>query len=153
MKIELRPATPDDLEFARRLHHTAYRDVIVRQFGGWDEELQDSFFEEKWCPTETRIVIVGGRGVGLLQVQAQEHLIEIVEIQLLPEYQGRGIGSTLLKNELELADRAGLPTILRVLKENRARDLYSKLNFKVMGSSETHYFMERESQTRVIHSK
>ena len=41
MLLERRPATSSDTEFARISHHAAYRDVVRRQFGAWDEALQD----------------------------------------------------------------------------------------------------------------
>ncbi len=47
MLLERRPATSRDTEFARLSHHEAYRDVVSRQFGAWDETLQDRLFEEK----------------------------------------------------------------------------------------------------------
>jgi len=39
-----RPATTADTEFARFTHHAAYHDVVVRQFGNFDERMQDNFF-------------------------------------------------------------------------------------------------------------
>ena len=41
MLLERRPATSNDTEFARISYHAAYRDVVCRQFGAWDEALQD----------------------------------------------------------------------------------------------------------------
>lgn len=44
MKLEMRAAQEGDREFARLAHHAAYRDVVERQFGPWDEASQDDFF-------------------------------------------------------------------------------------------------------------
>lgn len=55
MILERRPATSSDTEFARTTHHAAYRDVVSRQFGAWDEALQDRLFEEKWMPDKCEI--------------------------------------------------------------------------------------------------
>ncbi len=41
MEITLRLAGEDDKDFCRRTHHLAYRDVVMRQFGGWDDGQQD----------------------------------------------------------------------------------------------------------------
>ena len=48
MKIDTRPATVADTGFARDVHHTAYHDIVVRQFGPWDEEDQDRRFLADW---------------------------------------------------------------------------------------------------------
>ena len=34
-----------DFEFGRFVHHAAYQDVVTRQFGSWEEKIQDGFFE------------------------------------------------------------------------------------------------------------
>ena len=47
MILGRRTATSSDTEFARTTHHEAYRAVVSRQFGAWDETLQDRLFEEK----------------------------------------------------------------------------------------------------------
>lgn len=33
-----RVATEEDIEFARKVHHEAYHDTVVAQFGTWDEK-------------------------------------------------------------------------------------------------------------------
>jgi len=48
MEISRRPATPADESIARELHERGYRDVVVRQFGSWNQEQQQHFFAEKW---------------------------------------------------------------------------------------------------------
>lgn len=69
--------------------------------------------------------------------------MRIIEIQLLPEFQGHGIGTALLQRELRFADARGLPVRLQVLRENRARTLYERLGFRVCGETDTHFLMER----------
>lgn len=142
MKIELRAAADSDKEFARQVHHAAYKDVVVRQFGSWNESLQDSFFEETWGAGEFRIINFDSQDVGVFKVCDGGDHIEIVEIQLLPEYQSRGIGSRVLQIELALAKQSRTPVRLRVLKANRAQALYVRLGFKLIGTNETHVFMQ-----------
>ena len=45
-KITKRRAEATDAEFARSVHHRAYRDVVIRQYGMWDEKAQDDFFAD-----------------------------------------------------------------------------------------------------------
>ena len=46
MDLKLRPATADEKDFCRQVHHLAYRDVVERQFGRWDESQQEVYFNE-----------------------------------------------------------------------------------------------------------
>jgi hypothetical protein len=47
MQITKRPAENFDTEFVRHVHHLAYRDVVIRQYGAWDEKVQDEFFAKR----------------------------------------------------------------------------------------------------------
>ena len=41
-RLEFREATESDREYARRVHHLAYREIVERQFGEWDEAARQS---------------------------------------------------------------------------------------------------------------
>jgi ribosomal protein S18 acetylase RimI-like enzyme len=71
-----------------------------------------------------------------------DHLF-LATVALLPEHQGRGIGTDLVNMVLAEGRRHNLPVRLQVLKVNRARKLYERLGFKAYGESETHVHMER----------
>ncbi len=142
MNINLRFVTPDDKEFCRQVHHLAYHDVIVRQFGQWNETLQDSFFEKNWISLNLQIVEVEGKKGGCFSREITPKSITINEIELLPLFQKRGIGTQLLEQQLGEAKDLSLPVRLQVLRENLARKLYERLGFIVIDKTETHYIME-----------
>jgi ribosomal protein S18 acetylase RimI-like enzyme len=64
------------------------------------------------------------------------------KIYILPQYQGRGIGTRLINGVLEEAHGRGLPVTLRVIRVNPARGLYERLGFVQVGETESHYLME-----------
>jgi ribosomal protein S18 acetylase RimI-like enzyme len=142
MNITLRLATPDDKEFCQQVHHLAYREVVVRQFGQWNETLQDSFFEKYWNSLALQIIEFEGRSVGCFSREIHHDDISINEIEVLPQYQRQGIGTQLLVQQLDEARRVRLPIRLQVLRENRARNLYKRLGFKAYDKTETHLLME-----------
>jgi ribosomal protein S18 acetylase RimI-like enzyme len=142
MNINLRFATPEDKDFCRLVHHSAYRDVIVRQFGQWNEALQDSFFEREWNSLALQIVEIDGQSIGCFCSEEHTDHLSIMEINLLPQYQRQGIGTQLLVQQLDEARRLKLPVRLQVLRENRARELYERLGFKAYDKTETHLLME-----------
>jgi ribosomal protein S18 acetylase RimI-like enzyme len=142
MNINLRIVTPDDKEFCRRVHHLAYHDVIVRQFGLWNDAMQDSFFEKNWNSLTLKIIEVDGQDVGYFSREIRHDAISINQIELLPQFQKRRIGTKLLEQQLHEARSLNLPVRLHVLRENRARQLYERLGFILIGKTETHYLME-----------
>lgn len=138
----IRSATADDEEFARTTHHAAFRDVVVRQFGPWDEARQDGFFAAKWALGGTDIVELDGERCGFLLVDERDDVVLLSEIVLHPSFHGRGIGTELLRGIFE----RGKPVRLQVLYENhRARALYERLGFVAIGDSGTHTVMERRA--------
>jgi len=140
--IQKRPAVPSDEAFMRKLHKAAYHDVVVRQFGCWDDEVQYSFFTEKWCPEKFEIIEFDGKAIGCISVSSESDKIFIFEIQLLPEFQGRGIGTELVCAEIRTARSQQKPVHLQVLRKNeRARAFYERLGFVVSGTTVTHFEM------------
>ena len=138
----LRPCTPADEPFARRVHREAYMDVVTRQFGEWDDERQRGFFDAKWDPSLYQAIVVGGAGVGVTRYRFEPDHLSLDEIQLLPAAQGAGVGSAIIRDLQEQAQHRGLPLRLQVLKQNRARELYERLGFAQTGETEQHYQME-----------
>jgi len=139
--MRTRLATAADHEFLRELHHAAYREVVMRQFGVWDERAQDGWFEAGLANAEFRIVEAHSVPIGAIGVKRANDHIFIQEMQVLPAWQNRGIGSALLALEMERAAAQGLAVRLRVLRENRARGLYERNGFVVTGETETHFLM------------
>ena len=70
-------------------------------------------------------------------------VLRLLQLFVLPEHQGRGIGSEVLATVLDEARRAGLPVALQVLKSNpRAKAFYERHGFAVAGETETHHTLE-----------
>jgi GNAT superfamily N-acetyltransferase len=142
MKLTRKAATPSDTDFARNAHHRAYRDVIVRQFGSWDDILQDKFFDSDWRNSKFEILLCDDVPCGYTSIEEAADCIHIRELVLLPEYQARGIGSSILHETLERAKQRQIPVKLGTLHKNRALNLYKKLGFHECGSTETHTLMQ-----------
>ena len=67
--VSLRPADQRDTDFARAAHHSAYRDVVMRQFGRWDEEAQDACFEGHWLSPGCVVITYDGRPCGYARLK------------------------------------------------------------------------------------
>ncbi len=141
MRYTLRPTTTDDYEYLRRLHHAAYHDLMVQMFGGWHEDEQDRYFDDHYVAGAAQIIVVEGDDVGAVEMGRDGVRWFIAELQIDPAWQGRGIGTAVLRDVLARADAEGVPVSLHVLKENRARRLYERLGFVTTGEMVHHYLM------------
>ena len=138
---DLRRATEADREFLWRLHALAMRGPVERTWG-WDENFQRGYFEEHFDPAKQRIVVVDGQDVGGLQTERRTDSLYLSKVEILPSFQGQGLGTRIVQDLLAEARAQGLPVTLQVLKEHpRARRWYEQLGFVVTGETEISYLM------------
>lgn len=137
----LRPATQNDYNFLYQLHVATIRDAVEATWG-WDEEFQRRYFEEHWDPGPRRIIVVQGQDVGMVQVETYQDEIFLALIEVAPQWQGKGIGSAVIRDVQARAREAGLPLTLHVLKANpKAKRLYERLGFVVVEEREERFVM------------
>jgi GNAT superfamily N-acetyltransferase len=146
VRITLRDASEDDREFVFHLLKVALGPYIEQTFGPWREEEQRARFAELTDPGAHQIVELAGRAVGCLNVRWLPHQVKLNRVFLLPEIQGRGLGTQLVQGVLSSAASKGLPVRLRVLRVNPGRRLYERIGFRVTGETETHILMEHAAQ-------
>lgn len=132
--VRLCPATTADDDFLYDLHRRALGDVIEATWGPWDDAVQREFHQAWFMPETIEIVLVGGQRAGMIQAApADATTFYVSRIELAPEVQGRGVGTTLLRLLVERAQQAGSSAVeLDVLELNRARELYERLGFEVV---------------------
>lgn len=130
------------MPWAKAVHHAAYHDVITRQFGGFDESEQDAFFQKAWNETVHDIIEKDGEKVGYCSLQYFPDYIFLHTLVIAPDYQNQGIGKELLEQVLNEAQIKKIPARLRVLKQNRAQQLYQRVGFTVIEEQKEHFLLE-----------
>jgi len=141
MEVARRPAIDSDGEFVRETHHLAYRDVIVRVYGRWDEQVQDEYFMN-WVPVAFDIVMCEGQPCGYMRVEVQPQNIHIEELVIHPHFQNQGIGSFLLRQVMKQAEERLVPVRLRTHHSNRALRLYQRFGFEEFDRTDTHTLLQ-----------
>lgn len=132
----LRPATADDYDFLFALHRSAMRPYIEALWG-WHEEWQAEYFLKKFDPATRKVIVIDGVDAGVLVVEERPDEVYVGLIELLPPYQGRGIGTEILRQLAADAHRRGLPLALHVLTTNEpAQRLYKRLGFTPVAEEE-----------------
>jgi ribosomal protein S18 acetylase RimI-like enzyme len=92
---------------------------------------------------ERKIVLVENAPVGRLIIDGAGDHIEVIDVALLPQYRGHGIGTSLLRGVLAQADRMGRAIMLHVEKQSRAVRLYERLGFVICGDVGMYFAMSR----------
>jgi len=134
-----RPAQSSDLDWLVRLR----METIAEHLEAARESLSVEDHTRRVLDNfaSIRIVTSGDRDIGMLKVVHETDRWRLVQMQLLPDCQRRGIGASILHDLLAEARRQRIPVTLSVLKANPARELYDRLGFRVVTENEHAYEM------------
>ena len=135
MDWQLRPAVESDKPFLYRLHGLTMRRHIETTWG-WDEAWQREDFNQRFERYAISVIEKDAEAIGSLWLEERTTALYIADIQLLPEWQRRGIGTAVLRGVIADAVSRTLDVELVVLPVNEgARRLYERIGFEVTGMS------------------
>lgn len=145
-----RPETADDARFRLRLFQSTHGAI----FAGLDPALAETLLRHQFAAQDVGyraafagarfdIVECSGHAVGRIVTLQSDDATTLVDIALLPEWRGRGIGSALIAALLGEARAAGTRVRLSVARSNvRAQALYRRLGFRVVAADPLNEIME-----------
>ena len=139
--ITLRAAKPADEPFLFDLRKATMDEHLKRAGEPTDERAHWERLRYRY--NDACIVCCGSEAIGLFKTLRDADEWAIVQFQILPTHQGRGIGAHLVREFLRLADVAGVPVNLSVLKGNPAINLYHRFGFRVINPTDTSLQMRR----------
>jgi GNAT superfamily N-acetyltransferase len=150
--VTLREAEDSDREFLYQVYASTRREEMA--VASWPPETLDAFLRDqfrlqdihyrKFYPqARFQVVLVDDEPAGRLYVQALAESMRLLDIALLPAFRGKGIGDSLLRGLLAVADARALPMSLNVEFNNPIRAYYKRLGFKESPVDGVYLFMER----------
>ncbi len=142
LDIRFELASEDARSYFHALNRACYEAVIERQFGPWDEDHQNGVFEIKWPTQNFRKIYVKDMLVWGVWIDDAPDFVQLREIQIHPDHQGRGIGKEVIRRELADAHVQGKRVRLRVLFQNHARRLHERLGLAVVDRNDHQSVME-----------
>jgi GNAT superfamily N-acetyltransferase len=157
--ITLRPITPQDVPFLAAVYASTRWEELAPT--GWSDEekavfcrrqfdAQSAHYHEHYPEAAFQVIEQDGRGIGRFYVARWEKEIRTVDISLLPEFRGTGIGTKLLLELQEEARLAGKSLTIHVERFNPALKLYQRLGFKEIEDKGVYLLMSwgKEPQTK-----
>ncbi|MER7691293.1 GNAT family N-acetyltransferase [Streptomyces sp. NPDC097610] len=142
MEWALRSAEHADVEVIAELRATVMRPDLER-LGRFDERRVRRRLRESFSPEHTSVVIADGDFAGCVTLRPAEDGLWLEHFYLVPDLQGRGLGSAVLRTLLDRTDAEGLPVRLNVLQGSAARRLYERHGFTVEVQDPIDVFMVR----------
>jgi len=150
--IELRPTEPTDRDFllsvfessrAVELAIVAWSEADRRAFVVSQFDAQDTYYRQTYPDGQFLVILLDGELVGRLYLGRIDDELRVIDIALLPDRRGRGIGTSLLAWVTAIADSEGRSVTLHVEPWNPAKRLYERLGFASEGPRGIYEFMRR----------
>ena len=143
-ELRVRKAQATDSEFVFAVKKAAFREY-VEQIWGWDDTYQRDLHNRRFDSQDLRIIQFNGSDVGFLSTSSLSDTFKVDQIYILPEYQGKEIGTACMRRIIDDANREQKPVTLQVLKINtRATTFYQRLGFTIVDENATHFQMKRD---------
>ena len=150
-QITLRPVGPDDHDFLVEVYGSTRAEEMAMV--PWTTEQQQAFVRSQFAaqqehyakkyPTASHDIIMSDdRPVGHLYVARLDQEIRIVDITLLPAERNAGIGSYLVKQLLDEANRSGKITRIYVEEFNPSLHLFERLGFSPSEQQGIHLLLQ-----------
>jgi ribosomal protein S18 acetylase RimI-like enzyme len=139
--ISYRLFTDEDLPFVAELYASTRRDEVAMT--GWPTEMQEAFLNQQheaqhshyslhFADAEWLIIERKSDAVGRLYLRDLPENLHIVDISLVPECRGQGIGGAIMQDILDHARGLGKGVTIHVERNNPARSLYTRLGFEMI---------------------
>lgn len=142
--LTLRQAIPADEAFLFALRKATMTGHLTRVGEPADDAAHRARLLHRYDAAQ--VICLDGVPAGLLKAHRTDAEWVVVQIQISPALQGRGIGERALRVVLRAAEADALPVTLKVLKGNPAKRLYDRLGFEIVGEDETQFHMRRAAR-------
>jgi len=149
--VELRPRRDADRDFLCRLYASTRTDELAatpwtdeqkRAFLEWQFEAQTTHYDAVYGDARFLVVERDDMPIGRLYLQRRDDEIRVVDIALLPEHRGHGLGRRLMEDVLAEAAADGLAVRIHVETHNPAMHLYERLGFRRVDTNGVDHLME-----------
>ena len=140
MTITLREVTPADEPFLREVYASTREDELAMV--PWDAAQREAFlkfqfdaqhahYRSQFPQANFQVILKDGERTGRLYIDRHEPEIRILDITVLPQFRGKGIGSLLMKDLLAESMATGHPLRIWVEAFNPSQTLFRRLGFSV----------------------
>jgi ribosomal protein S18 acetylase RimI-like enzyme len=133
LEITLRDASAADESFLLRLRKLAMTEHLQKAGVPIDDETHFQRIRSNF--EDAKVVRAGEEDVGLLKLSRTDAEWHLHQLQIIPDYQGLGIGNAVLRRVLAEAGHANVAVSLSVMHDNPARRLYERLGFAYVGET------------------
>ncbi len=151
LDISYRPIADEDLPFLFEVYGSTRAEELAPT--GWPTEMKVQFLQQQFTAqhdhyqrhypdAEWLMIVRGADSVGRLYVEIWPSQIRLIDIAILPQYRGLGIGTAILSDLRDWASEKARPLTIHVEKSNPARSLYDRMGFSFLQENGVYDLLE-----------
>jgi len=151
--IQLRTVQEKDTAFIEAVYRTTREAEL--NLTNWSEHQKSAFISmqsaaqlaeyKTKCPGAIfQVIIYNKKNAGRFFTCENEDDIRLLDITILPEFTGKGIGTDLMHRLIDRSNKVQKKISLHVEPSNPALKLYQRLGFIHIKNNGRFYYMERE---------
>ena len=150
-RTTLRPITPEDQELLYRIYASTRTEELAavpwtheekERFLRFQFDAQHKYYIEHFPRAAFDLVLLDGEPIGRLYIDRREDEIRLIDIALLPEHRGSGLGGEIMRSVLAEGESSGLLVRIHVEEKNPAMRLYLRLGFEKIEKQGVYHLME-----------
>ena len=137
--VTLRPAQPDDEAFLATVYGSTREQELAMV--PWTAEQREAFirfqytaqlthYQTEYPQAEHSVIMLGDSRVGRIYLDRRENEFRILDITLLPQHRGLGIGTPIIRRVMEEAAQAGKSVSINLDSFSQSQRLFERLEFK-----------------------
>ena len=147
----LRPITPGDDRFLYRVYASTRAEEMAvvpwtekekQDFLRFQFDAQHKYYMEHFPKASYDLIVLEGEPIGRLYIDRCRDEIRLIDIALLPEHRGRGLGGAIMRRVLAEGAEVGKLVRIHVERNNPALSLYRRLGFEKIEEQGVYYLME-----------
>ena len=148
--ITFRPKTDADRPFLSALYAStredemklvAWTDVQKAEFLAMQFNAQTSHYDAYYPGAQFLVIERRGQPIGRMYIEHRPDEIALIDIALIPQERGAGLGTFLIRELLDEAVQAGKPVGIHVEHFNPALRLYQRLGFDKVDENGVYFKM------------
>ncbi len=150
-RTTLRPSSPADRELLYRIYASTragemavvpWSEQQKEDFLRFQFDAQDKYYREHFPRAAFDLIVLDGEPVGRLYVDRRDDEIRLIDIALLPEHRGGGLGGAIMRDVLAEGEESGKLVRIHVEQDNPAMRLYLRLGFCKIEEQGIYHLME-----------
>ena len=133
------PYTDSDHDSYIKCQTEAFEKYIIEYFGTFDTSVMEEHLMQ--LKSDLFKILVEGQTAGYVYRKEEANKIVVDVFTLLPEFRGKGLGTLILQDFIETANKLDKPIVLDTFKSNPAKRFYKKNGFSIVDETYSHYVL------------